>query len=224
VRGYRPCDLLLSQGQAAEARDRAAQTLRMARENGDLLSVALDTLTLGRAHLALALQSLANRASAVSASSDAHTGAITLDEAVEGLRASGANHYLARGLLACAAFRRAVGDWGGAARDLDEVQEIAEPGPKRLYRCDCALGRARLALARRGAFAPVNGLVAPSPQPPALPEAAAAAGLREEARKELDVAGSLIAECGYNRRDEELSELDEVVADRRRFADLAPRV
>jgi len=33
----------------------------------------------------------------------------------------------------------------------------------------------------------------------------------------------LIAECGYHRRDEELSELDEVVTGRRRFADLPPR-
>ena len=111
----------------------------------------------------------------------------------------------ARGLLARAAFRRAVGDWDGAARDLDEAQEIAEPGPMRLYLCDIALERARLALARREAFAPLNGLVEPSPPPPALPDAAEAAALREEARKELDIARKLIAECGYHRRDEELS-------------------
>ena len=41
---------------------------------------------------------------------------------------------------------------------------------------------------------------------------------------ELDAARKLIAECGYHRRDEELSELDDVVAGRRRFADLPPRV
>ena len=62
-------------------------------------------------------------------------------------------------------------------------QEIAEPGPMRLYLCDCALERARLALARREAFAPLNGLVEPSPPPPALPDAAEAARLLEEARK-----------------------------------------
>ena len=94
----------------------------------------------------------------------------------------------------------------------------------RLYLCDCALERARLALARREAFAPLNGLVEPSPPPPAPPDAAAAAGLREEARMQLDAARKLIAECGYHRRDEELSELDDVVAGRRRFADLPPRV
>jgi hypothetical protein len=33
---------------------------------------------------------------------------------------------LPRGLLARAAFHRSVGDWDGAARDLDEVEEITE--------------------------------------------------------------------------------------------------
>ena len=94
----------------------------------------------------------------------------------------------------------------------------------RLYWCDCALEGARLALARREAFAPLNGLVEPSPPPPVLPDSDEAARLREEARKELDVARKLIAECGYHRRDEELAELDAVVGGHRHFADLPPRV
>ena len=143
---------------------------------------------------------------------------------MEGLRISGRDDYLPRGLLARAAFRRAVGDWDGAARDLDEVQEIAEPGPMRLHLCDAALERARLALARREASAPLNGLVGPSPPPPALPAAAEAARLLTEARKELDAARKLIADCGYHRRDAELAELGGVVAGGRRFADLPPRV
>ena len=134
------------------------------------------------------------------------------------------NDHLPHGLLARAAFRRAIGDWDGAKRDLDEAKEIAEPGLMRLYWCDCALEGARLALAQREVFAPLNGLVERSPPPPVLPDSDEAARLKEEARKELDVARKLIAECGYHRRDEELAELDEVVADRRRFADLPPRV
>jgi hypothetical protein len=93
-----------------------------------------------------------------------------------------------------------------------------------LYWCDCALEGARLALARREVFAPLNGLVERSPPPPVPPEAVAVASLNEEARKELDVARKLIAECGYHRRDEELAELDAVMAGGRRFADLPPRV
>ena len=129
-----------------------------------------------------------------------------------------------RPLLARAAFRRPVGNWGGAARDLDEVEEIAEPGPMRLYLCDLALERARLALARREAFAPLNGLIEPSPPKPVPPAGDEPARLLGEARKELDVGRKLIADCGYHRRDEELAELDAVVAGRRRFADLPPRV
>ena len=224
LQGYQYCDLLLSQGRATEARDRAAQTIKIVRRNNWILDIALDTLTIGRAHLAQALKSLASASSAESTRDDARAGAARLGEAVEGLRAAGHSDFVARGLLARAAIRRAIGDWDGAARDLDEAQEIAEPGPMRLYLCDCALERARLALARREAFAPLNGLVAPSPPPPALPDAAEATRLLTEARKELEAARKLIAECGYHRRDAELAELDDVVAGRRRFAELPPRV
>jgi tetratricopeptide (TPR) repeat protein len=219
--GYRYCDLLLSRGRAAAVRDRAAQTIDIAQRNNWVLDIALDTLTLGRAHIALALQGATSDASA---SADVRVATTNLDEAVEGIRGSGFNEHVPRGLLARAAFRRAVGDWDGARRDLDEALEIAEPGPMRLFFCDIALERARLALAQRWAFAPLNGLVAPTPPPPHLPDAAAAAWLKDEARKQLDVARKVIAECGYHRHDEELAELDAVVAGRRGFADLPSRV
>ncbi len=147
-----------------------------------------------------------------------------LQEAIEHLRASDRNDQIPCGLLARAAFRRTIGEWAAAARDLDEAEEIAEPGPMRLYLCDIALERARLALAQVEAFAPLNGLVEPSPPPPVLPDPDAAAALREDAREQLDVARKLIAECGYHRRDKELTELDVVMAGGRRFADLPPRV
>jgi hypothetical protein len=44
------------------------------------------------------------------------------------------------------------------------------------------------------------------------------------AHADLDTARKLIADCGYHRRDEELAELDAVLAGARRFADLPPRV
>jgi hypothetical protein len=224
LRGYRYCDLLLSHGQAAAARSRASQAFEIARRLDWVLAMALDTLTLGRAHLALTLQSLPDERSVEAARGDARAAAISLNEAIEGLRASGQNNYVPRGFLARAAFRRAIGDWEGAKSDLNEAKEIAEPGLMRLYWCDSALEGARLALARREAFAPLNGLVEPSLPPPVLPDPDATAALTEEARKELDVARKLIAECGYHRRDEELAELDAVVAGGRRFADLPPRV
>ena len=142
MQGYRYCDLLLSRGRTAEARDRAAQTLEWVQPHKLVLEVALDTLTLGRAHLALAVQSPASGTSVETVRNDARAAAARLDEAAEGLRSAGQNDFVAPGLLARAAFRRAVGEWHGAARDLDDAQEIAEPGPMRLYLCDCALERA----------------------------------------------------------------------------------
>ena len=152
---------------------------------------------------------------AATARDDARTAHARLDEAVDGLRAAGANRIMSpRGLLARAAFRRSVGDWDGAARDLDEVEEIAEPGPMRLFLCDMALERARLAFARSEAFAPLNGLIDDSPPKPERPSAAERKRLHDEAAKQLAIAADYIAKCGYHRRDEELAELQAVLARR----------
>ena len=125
----------------------------------------------------------------------------------------------------------------GVGRTQIEVTNSFETGLRRRFdeqRVDMQLAR-RLSpasdlelfvynVAQLEAFAPLNGLVERSPLRPILPDATAADALGEEARKELDVARKLIAECGYHRRDEELAELDAVVASGRRFADLPPRV
>ena len=111
-----------------------------------------------------------------------------------------------------------------AGRDLDEVEEIAEPGPMRLFLCDLALERTRIALAHREAFAPLNGLVEASAGPSARPDAAEAARLTEEARAQLAIARNLVAECGYHKRDVEVAELDAVLRNERRFEDLPVHV
>jgi hypothetical protein len=225
VHGYRYCDLLLAKGGHAGARDRASQTLEWARlANLSLVTLALDTLTLGRACLGLALDHVELQRPPATARDDARIASARLDQAVDGLRAAGTFDHIPRGLLARAAFRRSVGDWGGAARDLDEVEEIAEPGPMRLFLCDMALERARLAFARIEAFALLNGMIDNGPPKPVVPEASEAARLREEARANLAEARRLVTECGYHRRDEELAELEAVLAGERRFADLPARV
>jgi tetratricopeptide (TPR) repeat protein len=155
--GYRYCDLLLSRGRPVDARDRAVRALQIAQRDSRVLDIALSNLILGRAHFALGLLHLANESSLALAIDDGRAARVRLDEAIEWLAACGETVKLPRGLLARAAFRRAVGDWDGAKRDLNEAKEIAEPGLMRLYWCDCALEGARLALARREAFAPLNG-------------------------------------------------------------------
>jgi hypothetical protein len=223
LQGYQYCDLLLAKGQLVTALDRATRTLEWARSEHSLLDIALDKLALGRAHLGLALQNVARRPPAAARDS-ARSAHANLVDSVDGLRASGNLDGVPRGLLARAAFLRNVGDWDGAGRDLDEVEEIAEPGPMRLYLCDMALERARLAFARIAAFAPLNGIIEDSPPQPKPPGADARAKLAEEARVNLATARELIESCGYHRRDEELAELEAVLAGNRRFADLPPRV
>ncbi len=224
LQGYWYCDRLLAKAEWAAARDRASQTLEWGGSQYTLLSIALDRLTLGRAHLGLALESVARHLPTITEHDNARAAYTQLGESVDGLRRAGQLDHIPRGLLARAGFRRSFGDWDGAARDLDEVEEIAEPGPMRLFLCDMALERARLALARIAAFAPLNGLIDDSPPKPAPPGAEESAKLAAEARVNLATARELIERCGYHRRDEELAELEAVRDGRRRFADLPPRV
>jgi AAA ATPase domain/TIR domain len=224
VQGYLYCNLLLARREWAATRDRANRTLEIARRNNWLLDIAFDTLTVGRACLGMALERDASQPPAATVRDNTRAAQARLGEAIDGLRAAGRLDFIPVGFLARAAFRRSVGDWDGAARDLDEVEEIAEPGPMRLYLCDMALERARLALARIAAFAPLNRLIGDGPPQPAPPSAEESAKLAEEARTNLATARELIESCGYHRRDEELAELEAVLRGERRFADLPPRV
>lgn len=278
-RDYKYCDLLLGKGNWAAACDRAAQTLEWGKgrqgmyfssllplggREYPLLDRALGPLTLGRAHIGLALaageQSASSRqrevlsllarglsnkeiARSLNIAADQERDAqrlvtqcrrrrssfllanARLDEAVDGLRAAAHLQYIPLGLLARAVFRRSVGDWQRAERDLDEVEEIAEPGLMKLYLCDLAIERARLAFAQIEAFAPLNGLLEKDNPPEPLPLGAEeVARLKNEATEQLNTAADYIATCGYHKRDEELADLKAVLAGSRRFAGLPPRV
>src|SRR5260370_6045811 len=173
--GYLYCDLLLAKGENATVRDRTSRTLEWVRSQNWLQDTALDTLTLGRAHLGLALENVAPQPANSAMRDHVRTAQTRLGDAVDRCRTAGSLEFVPPALLARSAFRRSVGDWDGAARDLDEVEEIAEPGPMRLFLCDMALERARLAFARIAAFAPLNGLIddsPPKPEPPAIDETA----------------------------------------------------
>jgi hypothetical protein len=149
---------------------------------------------------------------------------VILDQCIARLRATGTSDDTPYGLLARAAFHRSVGELDSAARDLDEVEEIAEPGPMRLFLCDAALERTRLAFARIEMFAPLHGMLDDNPPKPVAPDVAEDARLKQEARTNLAKASKLITDCGYHRRDEELAELEAVLSGKRKFADLPPRV
>ncbi len=224
LQGRQRCDLLLATGQLALAQEHVTQTLEFVRSHHFLLDTALDTLTLGRAEFAAALIGVGEPSSATDCLDNTCKARGRLDEAIDTFRRAGTNHHVPRGLLGRAAFRRSIGDWDGAARDLDEVLEIAEPGPMKLYLCDMALEQARLALAKIEAFAPLNGLIDNNPPKPAVPDASEVKSLKAEAAKQCAIAADYIKSCGYHRRDRELAELEAVLRGARKFADLPPRV
>ena len=216
--GYVYCDLFIEQRKWDVALERANQTLKWVAANGHLLSIGMDTLNIGRAALGQSLSSF-------EASSTLFSVHDRIDHAISGLRAAGADHQLPKGLLARAVLRRSVGDWGAAASDLDEVNEIAELGPLKLYLCDMALECARLAFAQVEAFAPLNGMLEKdNPPKPEVPTPEKIAELKAEAEKQIKIADDYIQSCGYHRRDEELAELKDVLAGKRTFASLPPRV
>lgn len=214
--GFLYCDLLLAKGEYAAALNRAGKTIIWARSRRFLLDEALDTLTLGRADLGLALSTMDLQHSQAARDH--------LDGAVDRIHVAGYVDELPRCFLARARFRRSVGDWLGAERDLDEMGEIAEPVPMKLYLCDMVLERARLAFAQIEAFAPLNGLTGGAPIEIGASSSVDVARRQEEAAKFLAIAADYIETCGYHRRDEELAELEAVLRGERKFADLPPRV
>lgn len=188
LQGYRYCDLLLAQGQAEEVLRRAGQTLEWASKASgvSLLDIALNHLSLGRAHLMLALAQAAAATLAPSSfvlrpSSGRASAASELDRAVTGLRQAGRQDYIPLGLLARAALRRATREFDRTRRDVDEALGIATRGGMRPYEADCHLEYARLCLALGDATG---------------------------AREHFTVARRMVAEMGYGRREGEVAELE----------------
>ena len=138
LQGFRYCDLLLDQGRDAEVRKRAAQALEWGRTRYSLLSIALDHLSLGRAHLLAAQRTPAGDLAAATSH---------LQQAVDGLRRAGQQDYLPLGLLARAALHTHTGAFAAARHDLDEALALATRCGFRLHLADAHLGHARLALA-----------------------------------------------------------------------------
>jgi hypothetical protein len=176
LQGFQYCDLLLTAvereaGTAIGERkkeeglalcrtvaERATQTLKWATDAKlDLLSIALDHLTLGRAELYAAIFKSPSRRpeppqpfsqpTSEERQRGFTTAATELDHAVSGLRRAGQQQYLPLGLLTRAWLRSLIGARTGsesAQSDLDEAWEIAERGPMPLFLADIHLYRARL--------------------------------------------------------------------------------
>ncbi|MEA2818303.1 MAG: hypothetical protein QOJ86_307 [Bradyrhizobium sp.] len=222
--GYRFSDLLLAKGNFVAVRDRSRVKLEIARTYGVPLFLALETLALARALLGSTLEDLNREIPRTNASAGIQLARALFDESIDNLRAAGHSQCTPSGFLFRAAFRRSIGDLDGAARDLDEVEEIAELGPMKLFLSDMALERARLAFAKIEAFAPLNRMISDGPSKPIIPPTAVVVSLKKEAAKQLVVAADYIKTCGYHRRDEELAELEAVLRGEKKFAELPSRV
>jgi tetratricopeptide (TPR) repeat protein len=136
--GFQYCDLLLDKGRDAEVRERAAQALEWTRQaNASLLDIALDHLSLGRAHLLAVHRGGGDLALAAS----------HLAAAVDGLRRAGYQDMLPLGLLARASLHTYTRAFALARKDLDEVLTLATRSGFRLHEADAHLGLARLSLA-----------------------------------------------------------------------------
>jgi tetratricopeptide (TPR) repeat protein len=135
--GFWYCDLLLDRGWDTDVRERAVQTLKW--EEGRLLDIALDHLSLGRAHLYAAQR---GGAAAHLAEAASHLAA-----SIDGLRRSGQQDHLPFGLLARAALHTQTHDFALARHDLDEALALARRCGFRLHEADAHLGLARLSLA-----------------------------------------------------------------------------
>jgi tetratricopeptide (TPR) repeat protein len=176
--GYRYCDLLLVLGQAEEVIKRAKKTLELAKmylgKGLGLLDIAMDQLSLGRAHLEEYKKSKIKDKIVLEETRK------WLDVAVAGLRESGNQDYLPRGLFARAEMFKETGKYKNAWRDLDEAREIAERGGMGLFLVDVLLVEGRLYLAQ---------------------------GQKAKANECGERAKKLIVETGYHRRDKEAEEL-----------------
>ncbi|MCK4343212.1 MAG: TIR domain-containing protein, partial [Phycisphaerae bacterium] len=147
VQGFQYCDLLLGRGAYEDVIKRATQTLEWAEAQKFLLDIALDHLSLGRAHL------LKARAEGGDTCGQAWA---HLDTAVDKLREAGMQDHLPRGLLTRAELYIFTGSFDAARADLNEALDIATRDPQgrmKLFITDYHLLSARLELAQADAEA-----------------------------------------------------------------------
>jgi len=133
--GFRYCDLLMGKRRYNEVMERADKALKDAMDYGDLLSIALGHLTLGRAW---------TKKTEKEDGHDFGRAMEYLNRAVQGLREGQRNDYLPRTLFVRTACFRLQKQFSRAWDDLMEAKDIAELGEMKLHMVDYHLESARL--------------------------------------------------------------------------------
>ncbi|MGB7061802.1 MAG: toll/interleukin-1 receptor domain-containing protein [Candidatus Zixiibacteriota bacterium] len=193
--GFRFCDLLLSTGKYQEVLERARTTIKWVR---NLLSIALDKLTIGKALMLQAVDESSSFSEALVLSlGEAEN---YLNQAVDGLREAGTQHNLPWGLLARATLFRHQKDFLKSWADLDEVREIAEYGQMRLFLTDYHLEVCRNIKEQLSAK---DYQIIENGETLSLTKEEMLVRFKEHFKE----AEWLIKETGYHRRDGELEEL-----------------
>ena len=194
LRGFQYCCLLLALDKVDEVIERAQQTLEWIKPFGDLLSIALDQLSLGKA--------LFQKAQKEDASLMGQA-AQYLDQAVEGLREASQVDYLCLGLLARAACHNHQNQQKSAWQDLDEVYEFASHSGALLFLTDYHLEACRnihKQLSAGGEFLVIENGETLHPE---------RCEMQARFERHLVCAEKLINDTGYHLRDGELAELKE---------------
>jgi hypothetical protein len=111
----------------------------MKKEIGDLVNIALDNLSLGRAWMMKTLQEK---------SDDSSRAMDFLNEAVTGLKESERDDFLPRALFARAECYRYQNEITKAQEDLKEAKEIAAFGNMKMYICDYYMEMGRLCMVK----------------------------------------------------------------------------
>ena len=174
--GFLYCDFLLDQGKYEDVLSRTKNIFEWRLPLVSLLSIAVEHLSLGRALLLQAENEGTHHLSEAAGH---------LNQAVDGLRQSGQQDDLPRGLLARADLLRVTGDLPAAERDLEQALAIAERGSMGLHQANAHLEYTPLHLA--------------------MDE-------RDKARESLATAKKMIGDTGYHRRDGEVEELERKLA------------
>jgi tetratricopeptide (TPR) repeat protein len=142
--GFYYCDLLLGQGHYKPVIKRAGQTLELGKSFHNLISIALDKITLGRANLLQTRPPDLNLPSKKDIGKYLKQAEHFLNEAVKELKKAGNRDLIPCGLLARAELYRSQKKIPDAWKDLEEAFDIADKGEMRLYLTDYHLEAARV--------------------------------------------------------------------------------
>jgi tetratricopeptide (TPR) repeat protein len=175
----------------AEVEHRATSTLRwMIDRKSNLLSIALDHLTLARVNLIRAILS--------SPLPQATLELQNVAAAVNDFRAAGSMNHLPRGLLTAALYHFVRGEHALAEKHLAEAQQIAQRGPMPLFQADVHLARARF----RGRLKSEE-----------MSFKREVVNWNVDPQSELANAAKLIRDIGYGRRYDELADAEAAAKD-----------